>query len=245
MRDKVVLITGVAGGIGSAAARLFNKAGWHVIGIDLHRERIEDFYRFIQADVSDTQASQKLFDEVAKKENRIDALINNAAIQICKPLVETTPEEWDTVIASNLRSVFLTVRHAYPLMKARGGSIINISSVHAIATSPNIASYAASKGAVSALTRAMAIELSSDQIRVNAILPGAIDTAMLENGLKRNQDPEVAKQDLIEATPLKRIGNPEDVANLALFLSDDSKSGNITGQDIVCDGGVLAKLASE
>lgn len=245
MRDKVVLITGVAGRIGSATAKLFNKASWHVIGVDLHQERIEDFYYFIQADVSDTQSSQKLFDEVAKKENRIDALINNAAIQICKPLVETTPEEWDTVIASNLRSVFLTVRHAYPLMKAQGGTIINISSVHAIATSPNIASYAASKGAVLALTRAMAIEFSSDQIRVNAILPGAINTVMLEDSLKRDQDPEAAKQDLIEATPLKRIGNPEDVANLALFLADDSKSGNITGQGIGCDGGVLAKLSSE
>lgn len=245
MKDNVVLITGVSGGIGSATSRLFNKAGWHVIGTDLYREGREDSCRFIQADVSSVDSSFRLLDEIAKEEKHIDALINNAAIQICKPLIETTPDEWDTVMTANLRSVFLTVRHAYQLMKARGGSIINISSVHAIATSPNIASYAASKGAVLALTRALAIELASDRIRVNAILPGAIDTTMLDNGLKRNQDPDAAKQDLIEATPLKRIGNPEDVANLALFLSDDSKSGNITGQGIVCDGGVLAKLASE
>lgn len=245
MRDKVVLITGVAGGIGNAMAKLFNKAGWHVIGVDLHQESVEKYYRFIQADVSNAESSFSIFEEVAKKEKHIDVLINNAAIQICKPLIETTPEEWDAVMASNLRSVYLTICHAHPLMQARGGAIVNISSVHAIATSSNIASYAASKGAVLALTRALAIELASNRIRVNAILPGAIGTSMLKEGLGRNKNPEEAKKVLIEATPLKKIGNPEDVANLALFLADNEKSGNITGQGFVCDGGVLAKLASE
>ena len=119
---QVVLITGVAGGIGSATARTFAEAGWRVIGVDLRQaDSLPGVHHFIHADISDVAESQRVFDEVADHEGHIDALINNAAIQICKPLVETTPDEWDAVMASNLRSVYLAVRHAYPLMRANGG----------------------------------------------------------------------------------------------------------------------------
>ena len=147
--SKVVLITGVSGGIGSATAQAFTAAGWHVIGVGRRQvDSLPGVHHFIRADVSDIADSQRIFAEVADDEGRLDALINNAAIQICKPLVETTPEEWDAVMASNVRSVYLAVRYAYPLMRGHDGAIVNVSSVHAIATSANIAAYAASKGAM-------------------------------------------------------------------------------------------------
>ena len=108
--NKVVLITGVAGGIGSATARVFNEAGWRVIGVDLRQTHtLPGVQHFIHADISDIAASQRIFAEVAEDEGRTNALINNAALQICKPLVETTPDEWDAVMASNVRSVYLAV----------------------------------------------------------------------------------------------------------------------------------------
>ena len=122
---------------------------------------------------------------------------------------------------------------------------MNVSSVHSRATSNGLASYAASKGAVSALTRAMAIELGPRRIRVNSVLPGAIDTPMLERGLTRVGDPEMAKARLISGAILNQLGSPEDVAQLVMFLCNPALSGNITGQEFVCDSGVLCRLASE
>ena len=187
---KVVLITGAAGGIGSATAKLFSNSGWYVVGVDRRdfaEGDIEGVDLFVKADISDTDSSKRIFDTVREHTGRLDALVNNAAVQVAKPLVDTTPEEWDMVMASNLRSVYLGIRHSYEMLKASKGSIINISSVHAIATSANIAAYAASKGALSALTRALAIELTDDEIRVNAVLPGAVDTPMLRAGLRRGR----------------------------------------------------------
>jgi len=128
---------------------------------------------------------KSIFEKALVFTDSLNALINNAALQVAKPLVQTTVEEWDAVMAANLRSVFLGVKLAYPLLKAGGGAVVNVSSVHAIQTSANIAAYAASKGGLLALTRAMAIEFAPDGIRVNAILPGAVDTPMLRAGLGR------------------------------------------------------------
>lgn len=186
--NKVALITGVAGGIGSATARVFSEAGWRVIGVDMRQaDCLRVVHHFIHADISDIAASERVFAEVADDGGRIDALINNAAIQICKPLIETIPHEWDSVMASNVRSVYLAVRHAHPLMRTHGGAIVNVSSVHAIATSANIAPYAASKGALLVLTRALAVELAPDQIQVDAA-PGVLDTPMLHAGLTARGD---------------------------------------------------------
>ena len=248
--SKVVLITGVAGGIGSATAQAFAKANWHVIGVDLHQvDSLPGVHHFIRADVSDIAASRRIFAEVADDEGRIDALINNAAIQICKPLVETTPDEWDAIMASNLRAVYLAVRHAYPLMRGHGGAIVNVSSVHAIATSTNIAAYAASKGALLSLTRALALELAPDKIRVNTVLPGAVDTPMLHASLKRGHIQESALQEMIQAignrTAMGRVGQPAEIAQAILFLADNERSSFITGQILVVDGGATARLSTE
>lgn len=247
---KIVLITGVAGGIGSATARIFANAGWHVIGVDCNQiETLDGVDHFIQADVADAAASQRVFAEVADEEGRIDALINNAATQICKPLLETTPEEWDAVMATNVRSVYLAVRNAYILMREHGGSIVNISSVHALATSANIGAYAASKGALLALTRAMAIELAPDKIRVNAVLPGAVDTPMLHAGLKRGHAQGCSIEELICEIEKKhvigRVGKPEEIGKVIMFLADDKQSSFIIGQAIIVDGGAIARLSTE
>ena len=247
---RVVLITGVAGGIGSATAQVFTDAGWHVVGVD--RRQVNDLpgvAHFIHADISDPEALEQIFGEVTANEGRLDALVNNAAIQICKPLVETAPDEWDAVMASNLRSVYLAVRLAYPLMRGHGGAIVNVSSVHAIATSANIAAYAASKGALLALTRALAIELAPDQIRVNAVLPGAVDTPMLHSGLTRGHlqgaDVQELMRDLGRRTVIGRVGQPEEIGQAILFLADNDRSSFMTGQALVVDGGATAKLSTE
>ncbi|HMB22865.1 MAG TPA: SDR family oxidoreductase, partial [Anaerolineales bacterium] len=179
-----------------------------------------------------------------------DALVNNAAVQVAKPLVETTVEEWDAVMASNLRSIFLFVKLAHPLLKAAGGgAIVNVSSVHAIQTSTNIAAYAASKGGSLALTRALAIEFASDNIRVNAVLPGAVDTPMLRAGLGRGHvgqgDMQERLDNLARRTVNGKIGTPEEIAHAIYFLADNEQSSFMTGQALVVDGGATARLSTE
>ncbi len=248
--QRVALITGVAGGIGRATATVFADAGWYVVGVD--RQKTEDLPNvnsFIQADISEPDAPQNIFDQITNNEGRLDALVNNAGIQICKPLIETTPEEWDAIMASNVRSVYLSVRQAYPLLKAQGGAIVNISSVHAVATSAGIAAYAASKGALLALTRAMALELGQDNIRVNAVLPGAVDTPMLHAGLSRGHVAGRSVEELVRGLGklhvLGRVGQPAEIGRTILFLADNTQSSFMTGQALIVDGGATARLSTE
>jgi NAD(P)-dependent dehydrogenase (short-subunit alcohol dehydrogenase family) len=247
---RVVLITGVAGGIGSATAQVFADAGWLVVGVG-RRQPVDlpGVGHFIQADISETDAPQQIFAEVEAKQGRLDALVNNAALQICKPLIETTPAEWDATMAANVRSVYLSVRQAYPLLKESGGAIVNVSSVHAVATSVGIAAYAASKGALLALTRALALELGPDHIRVNAILPGAVDTPMLHSGLSRGYVTGSNMEELVRGLGKRhvmgRVGQPIEIGRTIHFLADNEQSSFITGQALVVDGGATARLSTE
>ena len=249
---KTVLITGVGGGIGHACARHFSEKGWRVVGVDRSDCR-EDFPLngyFIKADISQPNAAEVIFREAKSFHPTLDVLVNNAAVQVAKPLVETTVEEWDAVMASNLRSVFLFVKLAHPLLKAAGGgAIVNVSSVHAIQTSANIAAYAASKGGLLALTRAMAIEFAPDNIRVNAILPGAVDTPMLRAGLGRGHaghgDIQDRLDNLARRTVNGKVGRPEEIARAIYFLADNEQSSFMTGQALVVDGGATARLSTE
>ncbi len=240
---RVMLITGAAGGIGRATVKLFSEKGWVVIGVDRNKYG-EDFSEdglFINADISDPDELENIYNAVKSFTDTLDAVINNAALQVVKPLLETSVEEWDAVMASNLRSVFLGAKLAYPLLKNRGGgAIINVSSVHAIATSSGVGSYAASKGGLLALTRSMAIEFAKDNIRVNAILPGAVDTPMLSAHLD-----QVRLENLAKRTVNGRIGLPSELAHAIYFLADGEQSSFMTGQSIVVDGGATAKLSTE
>ncbi len=233
------IITGTAGGIGSALARVFSDAGWSVVGIDVRPEVKAVSGRFYQGSVSDPALVAHVVEELRGEGATECCLINNAARMVSKPFVETTRQEWDDVIETNLTAVFVLTQALLPILE--GGSILNIASVHARATSSGAATYAASKGGVTALTRGLAIELAERSIRVNAILPGAIATDMLRTSC----GDDAALKDLQDSTPLRRIGEPEDVAHLALFLADRVRAANITGQDFVCDGGALARLATE
>ena len=152
-------------------------------------------------------------------------------------------------MASNLRSVFLGVKLAHPLLARKGGgAIVNVSSVHAVATSKDIAAYAASKGGMLALTRAMAIEFAPDNIRVNAILPGAVDTQMLRAGLSRDHagsgDIQQRLENLARRTVSGKIGKPEEIASAIYFLAD-AQSAFMTGQALIVDGGATARLSTE
>ena len=249
---KTILITGAAGGIGRATVNLFAEKGWRVIGVD-RADFGEGFPQnglFVRADISHPEDMQSIFEQAHAFTDTLDALVNNAAQQINKPLIETTVEEWDAVMASNLRSAFLGVKLAHPLLKARGGaSVVNVSSVHAIQTSVNITAYAASKGGILALTRAMAIEFAPDNIRVNAILPGAVDTPMLRAGLGRGHLGGENMQDRLDNLARKtvngRVGTPEEIAHAIYFLTDNEQSSFMTGQALVIDGGATARLSTE
>jgi len=240
--QRVMLITGAAGGIGRATVQLFFEKDWIVIGVDRNKY-VESFPAnglFIQADISDPSKLEEIYEGVKNFTDTLDAIINNAALQVVKPLLDTTVEEWDAVMASNLRSVFLGAKLAYPLLTNRGGAIVNVSSVHAIATSSGVGSYAASKGGLLALTRSMAIEFAKDNIRVNAILPGAVNTPMLSAHLD-----QIRLENLAKRTVNGRIGMPSELAHAIYFLADEEQSSFMTGQSIVVDGGATAKLSTE
>ena len=251
-RKKVVLITGAEGGIGQAAVDLFLNKGWQVIGVDRRQEDVSQNkgFHYIKADISNPDQIKKIYVETKRFSPVLDAVIINAAIQISKPILETSVEEWDKTMASNLRSVFLGAKLAHPFLQAAGGgAIVNVSSVHAIATSANISAYAASKGGLLALTRAMAIEFAPDNIRVNTVLPGAVDTPMLRESMKRGQFDEGSIQmrldNLANKTVNGRVGTPREIAQSIYFLADNTQSSFMTGQALVVDGGATARLSTE
>ncbi|OGO28928.1 MAG: short-chain dehydrogenase [Chloroflexi bacterium RBG_16_54_18] len=252
MSTRYMMITGASGGIGRATVSLFVQNGWSVIGVD--RSPFGGTFPgdglFIQSDISIGENMEYIFEQVNNFTSCLDALVNNAAFQVEKPILQTTVEEWDAVMASNLRSVFLAIKLAHPLLKeAHGGAIVNVSSVHAVATSANISAYAASKGGLLALTRAIAIELASDEIRANAILPGAVDTPMLRAGLTRGNleggDIQERLDNLARKTVNGRIGKPEEIAHAIYFLADGIQSSFMTGQALIVDGGATARLSTE
>lgn len=250
MMNKTVIITGVSGGIGQAIAKVFKKEGYYTIGVDVKKTEINKFIdEFYQIDVSSVKDIEYFYDEFRLKHKNINVIINNAAIQANGSFINLKEDDWDKTFKINVGSIFLLTKTFYSLLKKAKGSVVNISSVHAVATSENISAYAASKGAVLSLTRAMALEFAKDGINVNSVLPGAVNTSMLVDGLGRGHlNPgslENKLEDLSAKHPLKRIGEPEEIANVVFFLSDKSRSGFITGQSIIADGGALARLSTE
>ena len=246
---RKVLITGVCGGIGSAAARAFSRAGWGVIGID-QSEPSDDIEidRFEIVDISQSDQIAELFQKLTGELDGLHALVNNAATQVNKPIVETNDDDWEHIINTNVRSAFQCIREAHPLLSAVNGSVVNVSSVHALATSMNVAVYAISKGALVALTRSAALEHADDGIRCNAVLPGAIDTKMLRSGLDRRPHPDGPEgnlQVLADRTPLKFVATADDIAPSILHLADNDQSKYTTGQMLVVDGGATIRLSTE
>lgn len=246
---RVAVVTGIAGGIGRACAIAFAEAGWDVAGIDkVSRPTGVPGRWYAQIDLGVRATAERLRGFFAEL-GQIDALVNNAALQIPKAIEEITDADWAAVLATNAAAPFVAIREAIPYLRASKGAVVNVSSVHALATSNSVAAYGASKGALSALTRAAALELGAAGVRVNAVLPGAIDTPMLRGdvGSRLGHGPDAIDPvaSIAARTPLGRIGQPEEVARAVLFLADGEQSGFITGHGLVVDGGVLARLASE
>ena len=245
---RVALITGAAGGIGQATVAAFVDSGWRVVAVDrVENGDLPAVVAFHRVDLTDIESVAGLFERLRDEPGRLDALVNNAGVQISKPILETTVEDWDHVMETNLRSTFLMGKHSLNLLGASRGSVVNVSSVHALATSLNIAAYAASKEGILALTRAMAPEFGARGVRVNTILPGAVDTPMLRAGLVRIEGRSLeAKLRVLSAkTALGRVGEPYEIAQGILFLADSDRSSFITGQALVIDGGATARLRTE
>ena len=245
---RVALITGAAGGIGQATVAAFVDSGWRVVAVDrVENGDLPAVVAFHRVDLTDIESVAGLFERLRAEPGRLDALVNNAGVQISKPILETTVEDWDHVMETNLRSTFLMGKHSLNLLGASRGSVVNVSSVHALATSLNIAAYAASKGGILALTRAMALEFGARGVRVNTIPPGAVDTPMLRAGLVRIEGRSLeAKLRVLSAkTALGRVGEPYEIAQGILFLADSDRSSFITGQALVIDGGATARLSTE
>ena len=253
LEGKVALVTGVAAGIGRAILEVFAAEGARVMGADVRqaegeaaapavRERGQEA-AFLAADVSQRADVDRLVAETVARFGGLDVVVNNAGVGVFHKTVETTSEdEWDRTLAVNLKSVYLVSHAAVPHMRARGGgSIVNVASVHAFATTEGVAAYAASKGGVLALSRQMALDLARDNIRVNALIPGAVDTSMLRSHAEREGKSYEELGFVFDPSAIGRIGKPEELAKAALFLASDDASF-VTGAPLIADGGLLARL---
>ena len=244
--NKIVIVTGAAHGIGRAIALRFGSEGAQVVVNDVNSQGTEATVQAITAqgglaisgvaDVSDKSQVDRLFDTVLERFGTVDVLVNNAGlIHVERHFLEADENWWDRVLAVNLKSVFLcSFRAARVMARRHQGVIINMSSGGATRSHRGMAAYDASKGAIEALTRAMALDLAPYGIRVNALVPGAIDT--------QGMSPEV-KRDRGEVVPLGRVGEPEELAGPAVFLASDDAS-YITGHILAVDGGLLCQQRS-
>ncbi|MFC4776560.1 SDR family NAD(P)-dependent oxidoreductase [Paenibacillus sp. GCM10023252] len=250
LAGKNVLITGAGSGIGRSTAVLFAKEGAAVLVNDISESQgqaaVEEIVslggkaRFIQADVTDAASVEAMVRQALEQEGSIDVLFNNAGISGVGALHEVEPEQWDRVMSINIKGVYLTSKYVVPhMMERRHGSIINMSSCIAEIGLARRASYAATKGAVLALTKSMQVDYAAYGIRVNALLPGTIFTPFVEQYLKNSyDDPEAAIASLKTRQLSGELGMPEDVAQAALFLASD-ESKFMMGSPLYIDGGVV------
>lgn len=252
LKDKAALITGGAAGIGLETARLFLSEGARVALVDLDEDDLSDAARdlgspedllTIAADVSSVEDCKRYVAQTVEAFGRIDVFFNNAGIEgKVAPLVDQKIEDFDRVMAVNVRGAFLGLQHVLPVMMGqKSGSVINMSSIAGLKGSPNVAPYITSKHAVVGLTRAAAIEAAGHNVRINSVHPSPVNTRMmrsLEDGFNPGHGDEV-KQKLAGTIPLGRYGESIDIANLVLFLASD-ESAFITGAQYPVDGGMAA-----
>ncbi len=238
---KSALVTGALGGIGVATCKAFSDAGYNVIAVDRRSGAFTDG-QFIQFDIRDLHqrpdTATGFLEEVRRlAAGKLDVLVNNAAIQITKPVDDLDVSDWDVTLETNLIAPFLLIKYLLPELRAAKGTVINVASIHAVATKPGFVAYATSKGALLALTRALAVELGPD-VRVNAVIPAATDTPMLRAGFKDHPE----KLDELGAMhPMGRIASPEEVAQVEIFLASGQASF-VTGSAMHVDGGIGVRL---
>ena len=240
---KTAFVTGGCGGIGSAICDRFTREGARVIAADLSQpDSLADGVEFCQYDLTREAVCQSTFAQLQTRWNQLDILVNAAGIEIEKTIEETTLEEWNRIFAVNVTGTFLTSKYALPLLrKSSGASIINFGSYDGYIADPGLAAYCATKGAVHALTKAMACDHGPEGIRVNAICPGYVDTPMLQSFFGESGDIESLKKAVRDVHPLRTYGQPEDIANLVNWLASD-EARYATGQLWVMDGGLTAQV---
>jgi NAD(P)-dependent dehydrogenase (short-subunit alcohol dehydrogenase family) len=240
---KVAIVTGAASGIGLATAKRLGSEGARVVIADLHQEKADQAAGEVKAagapdavgiacDVGKEDAIVACVDQTLQRFGRLDVIVNNAGLMITKPLPELTVDDWLSVLQVDLVGAFVFTREAFAKMTS-GGAIVNVSSVHAVETTPEVAAYAAAKAGLLSLTRSAALEGKPKGIRINAVLPGAVDTPMLWD------NPNVKSG--LEKIDRTDVGSPDDLAAVIAFLaSDDAKF--VQGASIVADGGRLDRL---
>ena len=245
LKGKLGVITGAASGIGRASAGQFAAEGADLILVDIDQEGLETAaselrradcgVQTVYGDVSSEDTAKRICALVRSGNGSIDVLVNCAGVDLDASITATSLCQWDKLMDVNLKAVFLICKHAIPLMTKAGASIINIASAAGVSPIPNRPAYIASKGAVIALTRSLALDLAPS-IRVNCICPGAVETPLLESGLRGAGDYQSARRMIQSRYPLGRIAEPPEIASVVAFLASDDSS-YMTGAIIPVDGG--------
>jgi NAD(P)-dependent dehydrogenase (short-subunit alcohol dehydrogenase family) len=246
LKDRVAVITGSASGIGRASALEFAKAGATVVVADINlagaRETVKQIESAggaavpVETDVSSPESVEALVEKTLQRFGKTHVLFNNAAIQVNKTVEDTTFEEWNREIGINLGGVFLCSKYFLPHLRATKGCIVNMASVNGFFVEPLCAGYCATKGGIVALTKAMAIDHGKDGIRVNCICPGYIDAGLAWEYFELQPNPAESRKAAGKLHALGRIGQPEEVGRLAVFLASDDASF-MTGSAVVVSGG--------
>jgi NAD(P)-dependent dehydrogenase (short-subunit alcohol dehydrogenase family) len=250
LKGKVAIVTGAAQGIGRGCALQFAKEGAKVAVADLQAEQGRETVRlieaagseaiFVQTDVSKEEEVRNLVEATIARWGRLDILLNNAGYAAVKLVEDSTAAEWDHLMAVNLKSMFLGVKFAVPIMRKQGGgAIINMGSISGLTGQMRTPAYVASKGAVVMLTKSLALDYGCDNIRVNCICPGITDTPALRKHIDSSADPEALIRERLSRVPLGRFLTPEDIGRAAVYLASDDSDG-ITGIAHIVDGGLLA-----
>jgi len=250
LANKTAVVTGAASGIGQAIALLFASEGATVYAFDIDEAGLKETEakapygaKLTTAVVDVTQADQvrDALERVAQEAGRLDILVNNAGIGIAATVDETDEDDWDRLMAVNLRGVFLGCKYGVRIMKRQGGGvIINMASVAGIVGVKNRAAYSASKAGVYGLTKAMAVDHAADGIRVNCICPGTVDSPWIGKIIAGQPDPEAVRKSMEARQLLGRMGTPEEIAHAALYLAQD-ESAFVHGTALIIDGGLTAQ----
>ena len=247
LAGKVCIVTGGGSGIGRATCLLFAQEGGRIVVADKSLDAAETVAGAVgeaaiahRTDVSDSQSVRAMLKQTVDRFGRLDVLVNNAGYGIPGSVVETDEADWDRLMAVNLNGVFYGCKYAIPIMRERGGVIVNTASVVATVGIRDRAAYCASKGAVAALTRAMALDHVAEGIRINCIAPGTIDSPYFKEMLADSERPEALRRELEQRQAMNRLGTPEEIARGILYLACDDSSF-ATGTMLTVDGGMTAR----
>jgi NAD(P)-dependent dehydrogenase (short-subunit alcohol dehydrogenase family) len=244
LAGRSAVVTGVGSGLGQAIARELAAEGARVVGCDVNdaagEATMAGLGAYRHADVSRERDVEALVAAAVEAHGRLDVMVNNAAVQIERELAETTEEQLDRILATNLKGVFFGCKHAVRAMRpAGGGAIVNIASILGLVGDGILAAYCAAKGGVLGITRATAVQYGRDGIRCNAVCPGDIDTPLVQAYFDTADDPAALRAQVSAEYPLERIAQPREVARTVVFLASDDASF-MSGQPLVVDGGLLA-----